>query len=156
LCNGDFSLSISWRGPSMRRRSFALFASTCLALSPLLVAGCSKIGGDVSGSVSLNGKPVTSGTVTFHYSGGVNASAVIASDGTYHMGKPPKGAATVTVEPLEAAQGAGELGGPSGIEQKSISGSSDPKKAAPAAIPDKYKNSSTSGLSVTISGSSQT
>jgi len=142
----------------MRRRPIALIAAACLAIAVSLASGCSKIGGDVNGSVTLNGKPLTSGTVTFHYSDGANVSAVIGSDGMYHMVKPPKGAVSVTVEPAEGlATGNNEAGGGSGIEMKSISGSSDAKasKVEKAAIPDKYKNSSTSGLTVTVSGSSQ-
>jgi hypothetical protein len=130
----------------------------CAILIP--AAGCSKkMGGDVRGTVTLNGKPVTSGTVTLHFDGGNNASAAIGPDGSFQVVKPPRGAAKVTVEPPTAATGS-DLGvGGTGIEvQGGLPGSPEqPKtpKAPPVTIPDKYKNVATSGLSLTVTGNTQ-
>jgi hypothetical protein len=123
-----------------------------------LLAGCSRIGGDVRGTVTLNGKPVTSGLVTLHYEGGTNVGAVIGPDGSYEIVKPPKGAAKVTVEPPATAPG-GDLSS-SGIAV--TTGSPDAKepvktpKTQAVAIPDKYKKVATSGLTLTVTGNSQT
>jgi hypothetical protein len=147
---------------NFRNRRFSLIAAFLLFPLVAVVTGCSsKTGGDVTGSVTLNGKPLTSGTVVFHIAGQKAISAAIGKGGTYYLQKPPKGDAKVSVEGVEVDQTA---------EKKRIAavptgGSPDPKnppqgsppsKAEKVVIPEKYKSPSTSGLSLTISGSAQT
>jgi len=140
----------------VKRPLFSLAAVLTLAGIFSFGTGCSKIGGDVTGSVTLNGKPMTAGSVTFHYEGGVNASAAIGTDGSYHLVKPPKGTANVTVEPPDLNTGAG-VGSGGNVKPVSTKLSEQPKttKPEPVWIPDKYKNPKTSGLSITVSGSNQ-
>lgn len=59
-----------------------LFGSAGLAL--LFLAGCGPRPGTVSGKVTLDGKPLTGGMVTFHSkSGGTDSTAEIGQDGSY-------------------------------------------------------------------------
>ena len=57
-----------------------------LSLSLVLIAGCSQRESSVSGKVTIDGKPLTSGTVAFYPSGGGAAAyGSIQSDGTYRI-----------------------------------------------------------------------
>jgi hypothetical protein len=126
----------------------------------LVCIGCSKTGGDVTGTVTLNGKAVPSGSVVFYDEKGTKYGAPISRDGTYRMLKPPKGAMKVTVEPLPSSDE------PGGFAPRPSSAALEPgtnkptasaaAKVEPVPIPDKYKDPKTSGFSLTVTGSSQT
>ena len=72
----------------------------------ILIVGCSG-GGSVSGTVTLNGQPLTRGTVTFHPTGsGPAGIGTIGADGRYEVlvGKDkalPAGDYVVTVDATE-------------------------------------------------------
>ena len=130
------------------------------------ILGCSsKVGGDVKGTVTLDGKPVPSGFVTFVYDNGQKAGAEIGDDGTYWMVKPPKGDAKVTIESIQPpADSQPGLPAPStdsvlpkDAEEKAKS-SPQPragKKPTYMALPEKYKNPKTCGFTISVTGSSQ-
>jgi hypothetical protein len=61
-----------------------------VALCPLLLAGCGRGGrletADVTGTVTLDGKPLAIGTVVFTPERGRAATGKLQSDGTYSLG----------------------------------------------------------------------
>lgn len=63
----------------------------------LLICGCSSGTADVTGSVTYNGKPVKTGTVTFFVDGATPKAGQISADGTYKVTGVKIGAAKVTV-----------------------------------------------------------
>jgi hypothetical protein len=71
-------------------------------LAVLLLAGCGPTTAHVSGTVTFNGVPVPTGTVSFVMSGGVFQSEI--RDGRYDIPGIPPGLATVTVVRLDPAQ----------------------------------------------------
>lgn len=113
----------------------------------LFVTGCSG-GGSVSGTVTLDGTPLKSGTVTFHpVNGGPTAVGTIGADGKYSLAigndrSVPPGDYVVTVEATEPVSSAQ---------------ASDPKKppAPPKRLtPDKYASKDTTDLKANIKGGS--
>ena len=126
-----------------------VFGVSCLAT--VLISGC---GGDnggrvpVSGTVTLDGTPLASGSVAFADSKGVSAGIGIIKDGVFTVsavadspGIPP-GQYGVAVESWKVEPGAvdanGEIGGP-----------------GESAIPEAYGDYKTSGLTATISDGGQ-
>jgi hypothetical protein len=123
--------------------------------------------GKVSGVVTYKGEILKSGNVTFHVGEqktGYNAA--IDTDGKYQAFDLPTGTHVVTIETESlnpdrkvptygARQGKGK-GGMS--EQAAMMGAPDPKMLAERfrAIPKKYADPKTSGLSVTIKQGVQT
>jgi hypothetical protein len=144
-----------------RKRLPFLLPSSLLALGFALGAGCSsKVGGDVSGAVTLNGKKVTAGNVVFHFEGKPSVSAAIV-DGSYTLQRPPRGDATVTVEVREVPESATSKIGSVSVPAGSKPDPDKPPTPTPApkvekvSIPAKYKDPKTSGLSLTIGGNAQ-
>src|SRR5437016_971617 len=78
-------LARKWAGPLA---AGWLFLSLC---------GCGQSRGKVSGTVSLEGKPLTLGTVVLTREGTAPINAVIAKDGTYTVQDVPYGKILVTV-----------------------------------------------------------
>jgi hypothetical protein len=133
----------------MRKSGLFAFVQLAVFFAFLsLLTGCSKMGGDVKGTVTLDGKRLTMGTVTLHNDDGSKATAVIASDGSYVVVRPNKGNCAVTVEVLapvaiNTAPGAAVL---------DVGGKDKKEKTEPPTIPGKYKDPKTSGLSVKVTG----
>lgn len=122
-----------------------LKTSKCLLLTGLgvllLFSGCggeSPPAGLVQGQVQLKGKPIEEGQVMlFSEPGRPVGSAPIASGGTFEFSDPvPTGVYTVAILPS-----AEEV--PAGAEPPSA-------KPSTPAIPSKYRNEVTSGLTATI------
>lgn len=115
-----------WTEPTGRQRVWVVSVAA-LALG---VCGC---GGDVTGRVTANGKPVTGGWVSVHYPDGGPSplSGAIRPDGTYRIPGCPAGPAKITVRPPH--------GGVS-------------KRGATPAIPAKYTDVSRTDLQLTVSG----
>ena len=108
--------------------------------------GCGQGKTVVNGRVTYKSNPVTAGEV--HFIGdGVSRSALIGSDGTFVIDNPPLGQVKVAVVAFENKQ---EATGPS-LETGKAVGIRPPTTA----IPLKYNDAKTSGLSYTISGGSQ-
>ncbi len=105
-------------------------AALALGLVTLPLLGCAQgpESGEVEGTVTLNGKPLTAGSVVFSTKDGIGPGA-IDKDGTYYAPHVPAGEATVTV-----------------IVPPWMPGS---KTAAPA-VPKKYLDPATSDLKTTI------
>jgi hypothetical protein len=111
-----------------------------------LSAGCAG-GGSVSGTVTLNDQPLTSGTVTFHPTGdGPLGIATIGPDGRYEImvGKDrslPPGDYVVTVEATEAV---------SSGDWPATKGPPPPPKAPKRITPAKYADKKTTDLRFTV------
>jgi hypothetical protein len=105
-----------------------------IALSVALTA-CSRGGSvaEVYGTVTLNGQPVSAGTVVF--TGPTDsATAVIEPDGSYRARNVPRGPVRVLVSEPPLAVGPG--------------GAPVPQPALPA----QYRDANTSGLELTVAG----
>lgn len=106
-----------------------------------LVLGCGRSHpmAPVSGSVTLKGKPLTSGRVIFIHELGFSNFGDIEEDGTYWL-MAPVGETRVAVEcledPLKRQQGHNPY--------------NDPKALAQSLIPPRYSNHMTSGFTVDV------
>jgi hypothetical protein len=129
-------------------------ASACLVPCALL-AGCGSLAvGDVTGTVSYQGKPVTSGVVSFTAGDGLPYTCAITPDGTYAIQQVPTGFAMVTViSPDPEAPAAAEP------ERKRGDGSRQPPAAPKPSgranskwfpIPEHYGLQGQSGLSLDV------
>lgn len=157
-----------------------------LAPAVLLVALCGCGGGSnagsVQGKVTLDGKPVTGGTLVFYSETG-SYSAGIRPDGTYSITDMPPGDMTVTVETESVnpknnktvaytgqSQGGNKMyggkggsgGAPVGPDGKKYNQENSPiPEGAPTAqgeyvkIPDRYADKSKSGIKKSITGGKQ-
>jgi hypothetical protein len=123
-------------------RSFRLL---CLALLASL-GGCKPANGVVKGRVTLDDKPLTTGSVTFVVSKGTGVSGGIEADGTYTAVNVPLGEVTVVVS--------------GAIMPTAPAGKPDPRKppepAGPTGtVPKKYQDPKTSGLTLTVQAGEQ-
>jgi hypothetical protein len=120
--------------------------------------------------VTFNGQPVKAGNITFHTNDGDYPSPLNV-DGTYEINGVAAGPATVTVETESVnpnkntpSYGAGRAGAqamdPSKMQGGAPSGVGGPSKEEQAAryvkIPGRYKESTSSGLTATLSAGKQT
>jgi hypothetical protein len=140
-------------------RSFCpRFGVAILSLSALvLIAGCGKSSGNVSGKVTLDGQPLKGGgTVTFQGSKG-GVSGTISPEGSYTISNVPPGEVKITLAPGMAtgAVASATPGDPGKMQP--------PKTLAPPApvlphgnIPEKYTKPETSGLTYTVKSGNQT
>jgi hypothetical protein len=116
-----------------------------------LVAGCSG-SGSVSGTVTLDGAPLTSGTVTFHpTAGGPVAIGNIGPDGRYELAvgtdkTVPPGEYVVTVEATEAVTS----------EPTDSKGPPRPPQAPRRLTPDKYADKDKTDLRFTVKSGGNT
>lgn len=119
-----------------------------------VAAGCGGGTADVSGKVEFKGKPVTAGTVTVAGPDGVPVSAGIRSDGTYSVSGVAPGAAKVGVAVPRAGTprrgDAAREGGRGGAAEKA------PPPPTPEAVPTKYGDPNSSGLTTELSVGSNT
>jgi hypothetical protein len=118
-----------------------------------LLAGCGG-GGSVSGTVTLDGQPLTSGTVTFHPVGpGPTAIGTIKSDGRYELAiggdrSIPSGDYLVTVDATEAVTSE-----PPAVAAK---GPPLPPKPPRRLTPAKYADKETTDLRFTVKSGGNT
>jgi hypothetical protein len=133
------------------RRSLRPVPLAALAAAVLFFAGCGSGGtGVVSGKVTVNGKPLKKGLITFSSEvGNRDAFNAAVIDGAYKTGEVPCGPAKVTVYPAQV--GAQEM-----TEEAKGGGDRVPVGARKAGralapeVPSKYGNADTSGLSFTV------
>lgn len=123
----------------------------------LVAAGCSgeaKLG-PVSGSVTVDGKPVTAGIVTFVAADRSNsASAPITPEGTYAIADAPTGEVVISVRTRDAEFILGPGAGPP-VKDPALMGSagytpSQKKNPLYVRTPDRYEDVTKSDLRVTI------
>lgn len=152
-------------------RRFVLMSLLLFSLS-VLAAGCSGQG-TVSGKVFYKGQPMTGGMVYFYpeaKSG--NYASIIGTDGTYSIPKVPSGPAKISVVsasrgvPTEVFKSMGGKRAAEGVKKmgnigKAASGGGqeagkalDVKSAEP--FPVKYTDPDKSGLTINVTGGSQT
>lgn len=132
----------------------------CVIASQLV--GCGGAArGTVSGKVTLDGQPVTAGSVSFTNGNSVdNESAAIQSDGTYSSTNVPTGEVRVSVYVPSAGSampaGAPKLPPSVPADHPQAKMYADKAKGT-ANVPTTYSDPATSGLTVKVdSGSSQT
>lgn len=120
------------------RRTFALVAVT--------LAGCAPATGTVSGTITINGKPLTAGQITFQSEvGNHDAFSAPITDGHYETGPIPAGPCKVTVIHSSVAKPAA-----SGNDLVQARGSRS------IAVPDKYGRADSSGLTFTVKSGANT
>ncbi|MFT3920904.1 MAG: hypothetical protein QM778_00050 [Myxococcales bacterium] len=127
----------SWRNQTLAGCQWHPFV-TCILL--VLIAGCGGRGmGKVQGKVTVNGKPVTSGTIMFYPAEGPGATGSIGPDGSYTMSthKPGDGAVIGThkVAIHSTSVGAGSMEAPKTLDDE-LRGSSS-NSAAKILVPGK-------------------
>jgi hypothetical protein len=128
----------------MAPRCFCALRDCCtflLAVALLAVAGCS--GGGirkvtVHGTVTYQGQPLQAGLLKFSGPEGAYAAGRIQADGKYIITDVLPGETKVGV--LQTPQGAGS----------SSNAAAASRSSTPAALPEKYRDPSTSGLTYTI------
>jgi hypothetical protein len=103
----------------------------------LTLTGCERGRGDVSGTVTLNGKPLPGGMVTFVPDNGRAEAARIGEDGKYTITNIPAGPARITVATQQP------------IRMKENGKDFEPLgKYVP--IPERYRDPETSGLTLDV------
>jgi hypothetical protein len=125
----------------------------------IVIPGCAKQTGTVSGSVTYKGQPLKGGVVAFIPAAGASVPADIAEDGTYTAEDVPVGEVTVTVDTSSLKPPAGFRGGgppqyeppanaPAGTKYKPPDLGGNAKRYVE--IPDKYLDPQESGLKTTV------
>jgi hypothetical protein len=142
-------------------------APLCAALLALALAGCGggtglNTGGALTGTVSLDGKPIKGGNVlVVSEDGRLSASGFVNGEGTYTVPEPPLGKVKVAIQtshlrgsfvPKSGEKGGGKGEGSRGMVMP------DPKDIGLefVAIPDKYEKPETSGLATEVKGGTET
>jgi len=124
-------------------------------LAMTVTGGCSKGGysgpiGTVTGKVTLDGKPAPQGSaVTFLSEAGYTGSAKVGADGSYTLMNVDKPELPVATYKVAVAQPASEMSG-ADYDKYMSSGGGGEAKTEKAAIPAKYQNTETSGLSFDV------
>jgi hypothetical protein len=124
----------------LRRFAPALaLAATCF-----FATGCSESTGTVSGTITVNGKPLPAGLITFESQVGKHdAFSAAIKDGKYETAPIPAGDCKITVIHSTVAGPGGSGGGNDLAPPKPGAGG----KTGPAIeVPSKYQRSDTSGL----------
>ncbi|HVK10471.1 MAG TPA: hypothetical protein VM597_17010 [Gemmataceae bacterium] len=121
-------------------RRYALIAVLALA------AGCGPATSVVTGKVTLDGVPVTEGTVSFLMDDGTVQSSFIMPDATYYFDAIPVGTVKITVLPKEQE-----------VSEEDIK---NQRTARPTAakfyIPPRYASPESSGLTCAVTGAKTT
>ena len=148
------------------RRVGSLLSSSLLMVLLLVAAGCGSSSGRVAGKISYKNNPLHGGTVTFYGPGqnGWARSSRIADDGSYHIEDMPKGLALISVETQTVKPN--PLG--KAIATRMTKGKDIPPevlKSSPfgqiqeedkyVAIPPKFADPETSGLTYDVKGGKQ-
>jgi len=121
---------------------FILFALT----------GCGGGTGSLSGKVTMNGKPVTSGTVQAFLVDGATLTSEISPDGNYSINELPAGITRIGVSSPNPKKRYEELLGFAKTEEqrKAIQPPDPALVKSWVGIPDQYAQPESSGLTVTI------
>lgn len=129
----------------------------------LAAAGCGGKTATVTGRVTYDGQPVTSGSVVFHGDNGAVDSGLLDADGRYTIARAPVGPVKVAVmasKEVKASGGksAAPVGPPLG-KGKTKKGTEEAKPAAEtvlkSTIPVRYNNPQNSGLIYTVNSGKQ-
>jgi hypothetical protein len=135
---------------AMIRVELPRLRAAALAAAGLILAalpGCSSGTASVSGKVTYQGKPLTTGTVYLAGPDGIQVPGMISSDGTYRISAVLAGTAKIGVTSFKPASAA------AWSAKTPVRGR---QPAAPVsgwfAIPDKYADPLTSGLHVDLKG----
>ena len=145
---------------SHRSGRLMLAAAVLVPVVLVLVSGCGpdyKARGAVKGRVTVNKKPLTSGTIMFYGANGITASGSIDTEGNYVIADAPVGDCQVTVtvpntmDPSVRARLKGK--GPAMPELKGPPDAASPALPSAPAVPKeivpidaKYSKTETSGL----------
>jgi hypothetical protein len=135
--------------PIRRIAASALYGLASLLLTTLL-AGCDSgpATAKVEGSVSFEGKPVTSGTIVFYPAEGRPTMGSINPSGTYKLGEEALvGSHTVTIESMQVS-GAGPQPQTPRDELKGLGFGGNP--VVTWNVPEEYSNKSTSMLTAKV------
>jgi hypothetical protein len=144
---------------------FGVRGGVVLLLVLPALAGCGKRTGFVSGKVTYQGRPLTSGSVTFHGADGRTDSGSITPEGNYTVPQAPVGTAKVTVLVRPSRPGRLPQEGPAketpkhpgeGKAGKHPSAGPAAQAGRPQVIPKKYEDPNQSGLTFTVTTGKQT
>ena len=113
----------------------------------LLLAGCSRGFGNVSGKVSYKGQPLPKGTITFYDEANQAVSSGIADDGSYSVSKVAAGKVKIAVTLPMFISMAGDT--------KSAEKAAAERKKLPS-LPPRYADSEKSGLDREVKRGDQT
>lgn len=138
-----------------RPRTFARNLALVVLVGGAL--GCSREPGAVSGEVTLNGKPLPGGVISFHSEVG-NHEVINApiKNGKYTVSGVPSGNAIVTVGNLQPVPAAATKAAPVG--DGPAAPRAGPRRPAPATgpVPARYGDPGTSGLTIVVQPGDQT
>ena len=129
-----------------------LVPASLLTLAILLTAGCGEPSGFVTGKITVNGKPLPRGLITFLPEGGNKdpfSSAIV--NGAYRTNPMPVGPAKIMIVPTLTAVEKGppeETGGNDRIPKPKLNKAA--RKKDPFDIPLLFQNADTSGLQITV------
>jgi hypothetical protein len=118
------------------------FVASVLGVAVLGLVGCGSQGSSVSGKVTYQGKPLTSGFVMFHPAEGPVLQSPIAADGTYRIEGAAAGRVNVAVTGPSKP-----VAGPDGV-----SADADAPAGPQVYIPEKYGMLETAGLAYDVTG----
>jgi len=121
----------------------------------LALAGCGKGQATVSGKVAFNGQPLPSGTVAFLGEDGRAYTGVIGADGTYTLEKVSPGPMKISVQTPPPPSGKPVVQPPPGASSMPGMDMRN-REVKTVAIPRKYEDPNTSGLTYTVTSGSQT
>lgn len=135
-----------------RRRTGAFLV---LFLICLLAASCGKPKGVVTGVVNYQGKPLTSGIVSFVPEQGGSIDSPIDTEGKYRVENVPPGKAKIAVQEggltdVEALKGVKSPKSPDEMKKAMM-----PRLAKDSKLPKVYSDPEKSGLSYTVQPGSQ-
>src|SRR5262245_48633374 len=127
--------------------------------------GCSGGTASVTGTVTFDGKPVTTGSVIFYSDSGRVDSGLLDADGKYSVPRAPVGVVKVAVKSSMGTKAVGGRAappsGPPGGKGKQKKASSEEGKPPPettvvkSLIPERYSDPEQSGLIYTIKSGNQ-
>lgn len=120
-----------------------------VALAALLSASCSSGVGTVKGTVTVGGKPLPNGLITFESEvGNKDPFSAAIADGAYETGPIPAGPCKITI--THAAMARPAVGGNDLTPARAARGKSAIE------VPAKYARSDTSGLTFTVKSGANT
>ncbi len=124
-----------------------VFALVC----SFLLSGCGPSEPVVRGRVTYKDQPLTSGEVRFFPSSGPSRSALINAEGMYEIKNAPEGDVRIAVISQKSA---GTPVGPKASVKKPAADAA-PLERPKSAIPEKYNDPKTSGLTYTVTQGAQ-